>query len=275
MTTEGYTINKSSITIFYNDRVANLDRSHANASEVIELLRSGRISEAYTKADLSLAIQSYVDSEVTIKDGQLWYKDSVIDNSLARRIIKMWKEGHDFSAMLNFLKNLQLNSSSRAVNELYRFLDANDLPITADGHFLAYKNVNNNYKDKHSGTFNNEIGQVCEMERNSVDDNPNNTCSTGLHFCSLEYLKSFWGTSGHTMIIKINPMDVVSIPVDYDNSKGRCCRYVVVDEHEQAKEGIEAFDSSVWNQYLEAYDEGYDDGFENGLSFQAGEERDI
>jgi len=113
------------------------------------------------------------------------------------------------------------------------------------------------------------------MERNSVDDNPNNTCSTGLHFCSLEYLKGFWGTSGHTMIIKINPMDVVSIPVDYDNSKGRCCRYVVVDEHERAKEGIEAFDSSVWNQYLEAYDEGYDDGFENGLSFQAGEERDI
>jgi hypothetical protein len=32
------------------------------------------------------------------------------------------------------------------------------------------------------------------------------------------------------MAIKINPADVVSIPADYDNTKGRCCRYVVASE---------------------------------------------
>jgi hypothetical protein len=31
-------------------------------------------------------------------------------------------------------------------------------------------------------------------------------------------------------MIKINPKDVVSIPTDYDNAKGRCCEYVVVSE---------------------------------------------
>ena len=30
--------------------------------------------------------------------------------------------------------------------------------------------------------------------------------------------------------MKINPRDVVSIPNDYDNTKGRACRYEVIGE---------------------------------------------
>ena len=63
-----------------------------------------------------------------------------------------------------------------------------------------------------------------------VDDNQNNTCSSGLHFCSQEYLSSFGDSSSRTMILKINPRDVVSIPTDYNNSKGRACRYEVIGE---------------------------------------------
>ena len=32
------------------------------------------------------------------------------------------------------------------------------------------------------------------------------------------------------VILKINPRDVVSIPTDYNNTKGRTCRYEVVGE---------------------------------------------
>jgi hypothetical protein len=74
----------------------------------------------------------------------------------------------------------------------------------------------------------NSVGQVVEMERNQVDDDQNRTCSTGLHFCSQEYLNHFSGE--HTMIVKINPADVVSIPNDYNDSKGRACRYEVIGE---------------------------------------------
>ena len=66
------------------------------------------------------------------------------------------------------------------------------------------------------------------MERNQVDDDQNQTCSTGLHFCSQEYLNHFGGA--RTVIVKINPRDVVSIPNDYNNSKGRACRYEVIGE---------------------------------------------
>jgi hypothetical protein len=66
------------------------------------------------------------------------------------------------------------------------------------------------------------------MERNQVNDNKDVTCSAGLHFCSQGYLGHFSGE--RVMILKINPRDVVSIPTDYNNTKGRCARYEVVGE---------------------------------------------
>jgi hypothetical protein len=50
----------------------------------------------------------------------------------------------------------------------------------------------------------------------------------GLHFCSRDYLSHFGGE--RIMILKINPRDVVSIPVDYNAAKGRACRYEVIGE---------------------------------------------
>ena len=74
----------------------------------------------------------------------------------------------------------------------------------------------------------NSVGKIVEMERNEVDDDKDRTCSTGLHFCSESYLNSFGGE--RTVIVKINPRDVVSIPSDYNDSKGRACRYEVIGE---------------------------------------------
>jgi len=34
------------------------------------------------------------------------------------------------------------------------------------------------------------------------------------------------------VIVKIDPADVVSIPSDYNNQKGRCCKYMVIREVE-------------------------------------------
>jgi len=71
------------------------------------------------------------------------------------------------------------------------------------------------------------------------------------------------------MIVKINPRDVVSIPTDYQDSKGRCCRYEVIDEHKTASSGLdhESFEQPVvytkeeQELYSEAYDQGYNDGY--------------
>jgi len=82
----------------------------------------------------------------------------------------------------------------------------------------------------------NSPGTIVEMERNQVDDNKDQTCSTGLHFCGMSYLSCFGGD--RTVIVKINPADVVSIPSDYNEAKGRACRYEVIGEL-----GVEAGDA--------------------------------
>jgi hypothetical protein len=124
-------------------------------------------------------------------------------------------------------------------------LEKGGMPITPDGYFLAYKKVRANYKDCHSGTMDNSVGKTVSMERNAVDDNRENECSHGLHFCSESYLSQFGGD--RIMILKINPRDVVSIPKDYQNAKGRACSYEVIGELEGSfkTEPTKAFTSPV------------------------------
>jgi hypothetical protein len=107
------------------------------------------------------------------------------------------------------------------------------------------------------------------MERNMVDDNRNNTCSSGLHFCSHSYLASFSGE--RTVIVKIDPADVVSIPSDYNDAKGRTCRYTVIGEVGQSPDDKVEFTKPVQSNAnsvrtepktgSSAFYRGYTDGF--------------
>ena len=227
----GHLITSSLVTILTDDKTITVPSDHISYSKVVSYLKAGNYAEAVTVADAATAINNFGGGKVYVKYGVVYYNHKEINNSLSRRIMQMYREDYDIDPMVKFMDNLMQNPSGRAVSELYRFLECNNLPITTDGHFLAYKNVDYCYKDKHTGTFDNSIGAVCEMPRNAVMDDPNQTCSSGLHFCSIEYLNDMWGHSGHTMVVKINPADVVSIPVDYNNSKGRCCKYTVIAEH--------------------------------------------
>lgn len=176
------------------------------------------------------AIINYGNGDIEIKNNVIFWKGKEFHNSLATKMITMFKEGYPIEPMVKFMANLLNNPSHRSVTQLYGFLEKGQLPITEDGHFLAFKKVRKDYFDIHSKTFNNAVGAICEVDRNSVDDNPNNTCSTGLHFCSQSYLPSFGSHDDPVMILKINPTDVVSIPTDYNDAKGRCCKYEVVGQ---------------------------------------------
>jgi hypothetical protein len=173
-----------------------------------------------------------VDSieEIDVVDGVLYFNGEEVQSALASRILDIVEEGLPVEPWVAFAKNVYANPAQFSRDELYLFLEKADLPITEDGCFLAYKNVNDNYRDIYSGKFDNSVGSVCEMPRFMVDQNRNNTCSVGLHFASKDYLPFYRGGGGHTMVVKINPADVVSIPSDYDNTKGRTWRYEVVGE---------------------------------------------
>jgi hypothetical protein len=60
---------------------------------------------------------------------------------------------------------------------------------------------------------------------------------------SLGNLNHFGGE--RIMIVKINPRDVVSIPSDYNDTKGRACRYEVIGELNKEEAPEDAFTSPV------------------------------
>lgn len=172
------------------------------------------------------------------RTGRVVYLGQPIGGVIVDRLLELQRVGYDKPAdkLLKFLQNLYLNTSKQVIDRLYTFLEKGGMPITADGYFLAYKKIRYDWTDVHSGTMDNSIGKLVQMPRQAVDDNDDNICSTGLHFCSHSYLQSF--TGDRVVLLKIHPKDVVSIPTDYNDAKGRCCEYLVIEEiTEQAKQG--------------------------------------
>ena len=167
------------------------------------------------------------DRVVEFREGELdeWRP---VHNALVDRICEMRKQGFDPEPMIKFLFNINMNPSEDSKRELYGFLETNRLPVTIDGHFLAYKMVRENFTDFHTGKMDNSPGKTVKMNRANVNADRNQTCSAGLHVCSGGYL-GFW-RSGKVLLIKVHPQDVVSVPTDYNNSKMRCCKYYVVKE---------------------------------------------
>lgn len=229
-----YIMNNSSLTVIIDGKSHTINDKHVSYTKIKEAIKNNDEDSVKKLIDIPTAINTFGQGLVSIKDGVVSYKGKELHNSLTRRMLAMFSEGFDVNPLVKFLENVMLNPSNRAVTELYGFLEKNNLPITDNGTFLAYKKVRQDWKDVYTGTINNSIGAVVEMVRNEVDDTCTRTCSTGLHFCSLEYLPHYSSdpVSGDSrvVIVEINPADVVSIPVDYNNSKGRCCKYKVVDD---------------------------------------------
>jgi len=235
-----------------------IDTDHPKYKQALEAVRQKNWNGFVNIINISQQVNSYFDgTDVEVKDGSINYHGQIIHNTLTKRILNFMRDGLPHEPLLNFFKNLMENPSKRAVDELYDFLEAGELPITEDGHFLAFKNVRSNYKDIHSGTFDNSVGKVCEMPRNGVDEDKDRTCSAGLHFCSIKYLPSFTDSDGgKTMIVKINPKDVVAIPADYNNTKGRTCRYEVVAEYKDDWRSKIQREESGWDSDLYSSDGG-------------------
>lgn len=202
--------------------------THMNYGKIVDALKAKDWDVLADLVEPKKAIVNFGKGYVTIDNGVVYWKGSVFNNALSARMIEMYQDGFPIDPMIVFMENLMANPSKRSVEQVYGFLEKNSLPITEDGHFLAYKKVRKDKKDIHSGTIDNSVGQVIEMDRNLVDDNPDSHCSSGLHFCSISYLSSFGSHDDPIMVLKINPADVVSIPTDYNGAKGRCMKYEVV-----------------------------------------------
>ena len=220
----------SNVTVVIDGKPHTISKTHVTYQKVVDAIKAQDWDTVKNIIDPVKVVLNYGAGNISVKGEQLFWKGQPFAGVLASRMIAMLQDGFTIEPMVLFMHNLMKNPSKRSVDELYGFLEKNSLPITPDGYFLAYKKVRKDFKDIHSGTMDNSPGTVVEMERNQVDDNKDQTCSTGLHFCGLSYLDHFGGNDSRVVIVKIDPADVVSIPSDYNGAKGRACRYEVIGE---------------------------------------------
>lgn len=233
-----YIVTDRGVTVFYKSKPVSIDVGEPEYADVLRLLRTPTFN---TDEDLGVYLQTKLDrlaaalearnvKGINIRDGAVFFDGNQVHGLLAERMVKMLDDGFDLDPMKRFLSNLMQNPSYRAVNGLYDFLEAAAMPITPDGCFLAYKAVRADWRDIYSGRFDNSIGNVVEIPRQQVDEDPDRTCSSGLHVCSFGYLPNFAHANGHVVIVKINPADVVAVPRDYNNTKMRVSKYEVIEE---------------------------------------------
>ena len=250
-----------SITAVIDGIPKTMTQNHPSFTEALACLATGDIDTLDALFDVSESITRKFNADnvggIEIADGVIYYQGEPLHNYVVDRIFDFMDEGLPFEPLANFLDKLMSNPSRRAVSELYKFLEHKNLPICSDGDFLAYKSVREDYKDHHSGTFYNGVGEVLEMPRNAVCDDADVGCSYGFHAGSYEYAKTFGGGNSRLVIVKINPTDVVSVPKDCDCQKLRTSRYEVVRDFERVYR-------SPLNTEFNSHDEDYDDeGYED------------
>lgn len=241
----------NSITAMVNGKTLVAKAAHPNFTAIKEALKAGVTTEAASSAalaalfDIAKSIETRSQGAVQIVGNNVLYMGKPLHNTLTERMIAMLGEGFDIQPLINFLTRLMKNPSFRATNGLFDFLAATNIPITPEGKFLAFKKVRSDYLDIHSGTIRNAVGDEPRMPRNKVNEDPEQTCSYGLHVCSESYLPHFGGAPGNrVVIVEVDPEDVVAIPKDYNNAKMRCAGYKVIGEVAQA-DVPRAFSSAV------------------------------
>ncbi len=217
-----YIVQGSNITVVIGTTPHTVSKNHITYNKLLAAIKAGEWETVQDIIEPKQVVLNFGQGNVSIEGDKIFWKGRVMHNALTKRMVAMIQEDFPVEPLIAFMENLMENPSKRAVNELYGFLEKNTLPITSDGCFLAYKKVRQDYFDVHSGTVlnkpaayltdedtaaleeaagkNNEVTVTVEdgvtvvsMERNLVDDDQNRTCSTGLHFCSQDYLNNFGG----------------------------------------------------------------------------------
>jgi len=227
-----FILKSNSVTMFPPSKAPlTVDASHINFAAVVEAIKAGDFDLAVELGTPKNYLRTVTSGDVTITDDAITYKGTPITGYLANKLLAFFRDGLPVQHYCLFLSNLMANPSMTSRNELYLFLEAADLPITDDGCFLAYKAVRSDFKDKHSGKYDNSPGITHTMPRHDVDDNRNQTCSYGFHAAAYDYARNFMSSKGDKLVaVKINPADVVSVPADYNNQKLRTCKYTILFE---------------------------------------------
>lgn len=224
-----FTMTSNIISVVWDGKAYTVHKDSPNFERLRAAVLTHNYDEIPNLLTVAKTIASWAHDKFTVEGETIKYNGEDLPPSLNDRILKMVSENSDPTILFNFWERLRKNPSHRSIVTLFDFLAHEGIPITPEGCFLAYKGVNRNYTDKHTGTIENVVGSVHEMERCKISDDPRTPCHYGFHVGALEYAQNFaGGDSGRVIICKVDPADVVCVPYDHSCQKMRVCKYEVV-----------------------------------------------
>ena len=251
-------------TVVIGNKSYDFGPSHDSFLALIQCIQTSDSEDFLRLYDKSAEIEDFSHGHVKVKDGVLMYKGYSCHPHICDRVTQMIRDGFDYVPMFNFIERLYKNPSNRAINELFDFLMNKGLPITEDGYVLGYKGVavhhgpdivdvagqvvtEGDYIDNHTRkTHRYNPGDVAEMPRHAVCDDPDISCAAGLHVGSPSY--SSW--TSHPVIVAFDPSDMVSVPKS-DSEKARVCKYTILSDYESDFKQIVAsthIDEDCWSE---------------------------
>ena len=258
-----YIITDQSVTLHINGEAMVFTVENPKYALIKQAIRDRDFALVRELANTKEQIQKFSVGNITVEGNAVYYKGEPVHNLVVERIVGFINEGLPAEPLINFLNRLMENPSRRSVQELYKFLEHKNLPITNDGKFRAYKAVRSDWKDKYSGKFDNSVGNEVRLpHRNMVDDDANVGCSYGLHVGSLEYVSGFGSRANGDkfIIVEVDPVDVVSVPHDCNCQKVRCVGYKVVAEYTGPLP--ELYDPVDYDDYDDYDDESVEDEYD-------------
>jgi hypothetical protein len=225
-----YIITDHNITVNYQGQTHIVSRQEPLANQLIEAIKQGKSDQIPDLVSTAKRVETFGQGDFTVRDGIVSIRGREVPEVLSKKILRFADQGLPHQPLVRFADNLLENPSFRAVQQLFQFLEHNDHPLTEDGNFIAYKKVRADFKDAYTGTFDNSPGQIPEVPRNQVDEDPTKTCSNGLHVANWNYAHDIYHAGDNPIMleVEVNPKDVVAVPDDYDQSKMRLCRYKVL-----------------------------------------------
>ena len=260
-----YIILANSLILNHEGNTTTIIKEDGRYEQVIKKIKEGKLEEIIPLLNIA---KNLTDKGFDVKHGIVHVDGEALPDALSTRVLDFFNQGLPFQPLLKFWSKLKANPSFNSRQMLFKFLEHNGHPITTEGNFIAYRAVNEEFKDKRTGKMDNSVGAVVEVPRSQVDDNPNNTCSYGLHVATACYASGFMSGGDKLLDVEVDPSDVVAVPTDYNGTKMRVSKFKLVAE----SQGLikESLVKSSYENEIEDTEEGldYDDSDERDYGFE-------
>lgn len=169
-----------------------------------------------------------------------------VDKNLYNFVQESWSKVKRWKKSPSKYKIAKINDEFLLVKDDYYNEDAVIL-----GHLDIVKGIFDNqssrvvYCPDHKGPYGQhiELGIPVKMPRAECDNDPNSSCSRGLHAKSVNYGLNL---GSEILVILVNPYNVVAIPTK-DVTKFRCCEYLPVSKAELKNGKLVEFEPGTYD----------------------------